>query len=86
MLSAVAGCFNEYRVNKFSKYELAELVFQSEGFTPISPADGRINMPQCLEVLNFMEFNVNQNMVYPLRLDRETKLELEVFGSRGCWC
>ena len=50
MLSAVAGCFNEYRVNKFSKYELAELVFQSERLHSNISTDGRINMPQCLEV------------------------------------
>ena len=77
MLSAVAGCFNEYRVNKFSKYELAELVFQSERLHSNISGGWQDQYATVFGGLNFMEFNVNQNMVYPLRLDRETKLELE---------
>lgn len=75
--AAVLGCFNEFRQDPWDTYELSELAFQAERLN-LNIAGGWQDQYACtFGGFNFIEFNKDNNIIHPLRIQRSTKLELE---------
>lgn len=77
VLSAIIGCFNEFREDKWDNYEIAELAFQAERLYLSMAGGWQDQYATVFGGFNFMEFTANQNIVHSLRISREVKLELE---------
>lgn len=79
--SAVAavllGCFNEFRQDKWTRYELAEIAYQAERHYLGVPGGWQDQYAAVFGGVNFMEFNMSQNLVHPLRIDPVSLAELE---------
>ena len=71
------GCFNEFRRDKWDQHELAEIAYQAERHDLGVAGGWQDQYATVFGGLNFMEFNMEQNVVHPLRIKRETLLELE---------
>jgi len=75
--AAILGCFNEFKSDPWSEYEMAEIAYQSERLS-LQISGGWQDQYACtFGGFNFMEFSLDDNLVHPLRLARRTKLELE---------
>ena len=75
--AAVLGCFNEFRQDPWDTYELSELAFQAERLN-LNISGGWQDQYACtFGGFNFIEFNKDNNIIHPLRIQRSTKLELE---------
>jgi D-glycero-alpha-D-manno-heptose-7-phosphate kinase len=77
VLSAILGCFNEFREDRWSLYEISELAFQAERLYLNIPGGWQDQYSTVFGGINFMEFSGEKNIVHPLRINRETLLELE---------
>ena len=75
--SAVLGCFNQLRKDKWDKYELAEIAFQAERFILGISGGWQDQYATVFGGINFIEFSKEQNIIHPLRIDSKTILELE---------
>lgn len=75
--AAILGCFNELRNDKWDQYELAEIAFQAERLHMGVAGGWQDQYATVFGGLNFMEFNRNQNIIHPIRLPKDTLLELE---------
>jgi D-glycero-alpha-D-manno-heptose-7-phosphate kinase len=75
--SSVLGCFNQLRNDKWDQYEIAELAFQSERLHLGVAGGWQDQYATVFGGLNFMEFNNQQNIINPIRLNSEILLELE---------
>jgi D-glycero-alpha-D-manno-heptose-7-phosphate kinase len=75
--SAILGCFNQFRQDKWDKYELSEIAFQAERLYLGVAGGWQDQYATVFGGLNFMEFNSNQNIINPIRLNKEILLELE---------
>ena len=75
--AAVLGCFNQYRRDKWSQHELAELAFQAERLHMGISGGWQDQYATVFGGFNFMEFRMDGNVVQPLRIQREILLELE---------
>lgn len=75
--AAVLGCFNEFRNDPWDTYELSELAFQAERLS-LNIAGGWQDQYACtFGGFNFIEFNQENNIIHPLRIQKSTKIELE---------
>ncbi len=75
--SAILGCFNQFRSDQWDQHELAELAFQAERLYLGIAGGWQDQYATVFGGFNFMEFKMEQNIVHPLRVKRETILELE---------
>ena len=75
--SSILGCFNQLRNDKWDQYEIAELAFQSERLNLGVAGGWQDQYATVFGGLNFMEFNSDQNIIHPIRLNSEILLELE---------
>lgn len=75
--SAILGCFNQFRNDKWDKHELSEIAFQAERLHLGVAGGWQDQYATVFGGLNFMEFNSSQNIINPIRLNKEILLELE---------
>jgi D-glycero-alpha-D-manno-heptose-7-phosphate kinase len=75
--AAVLGCFNQFRQDQWSPYELAELAFQSERIYFGVSGGWQDQYATVFGGFNFIEFSRDKNIVHPLRVPRDVMLELE---------
>ena len=75
--SAVLGCFNQFRHDKWDKHDISEISFQAERLHLGVAGGWQDQYATVFGGLNFMEFNSNQNIINPIRLNRDVLLELE---------
>ncbi len=75
--SAVIGCFNEFRSDRWDRHEIAEMAFQAERLLLDIPGGWQDQYATVFGGFNFMEFKADHNEVVPLRLEARTKRELE---------
>jgi len=75
--SSILGCFNQFRNDKWDQDEIAEIAFQSERLHLGVAGGWQDQYATVFGGLNFMEFNSEQNIINPIRLNSEILLELE---------
>ncbi|MBM9577321.1 CBS domain-containing protein [Leptospira sp. 201903070] len=75
--SAILGCFNQFRRDKWDHHEIAELAFQAERLYLGISGGWQDQYATVFGGFNFMEFQLEQNIVHPLRIARDTMIELE---------
>lgn len=77
VVSAVLGCFNQFRRDKWDLHEVAELAYQAERLHLGIAGGWQDQYATVFGGFNFMEFRMEQNIVQPLRIHPDTLLELE---------
>lgn len=77
ILSAVIGCFNEFRIDKWNKYEIAEMAYQSERLMYNISGGWQDQYATVFGGINLIEFKRNNNIINSLRIGYETLLELK---------
>lgn len=75
--SAVLGCFNEFRKDKWDNHEIAELAFQAERIDLGIAGGWQDQYATVFGGFNFIEFAMDQNLVHPLRIAEDILVELE---------
>ncbi|MDF3820156.1 CBS domain-containing protein [Leptospira sp. 96542] len=75
--SAILGCFNQFKKDKWDNHEIAELAFQAERLDLGIAGGWQDQYATVFGGFNFMEFAMDQNIVHPLRLSRDVMIELE---------
>ncbi len=75
--SSIIGCFNEFRIDKWNPYEIAEIAFESERLQLNIAGGWQDQYATVFGGFNFMEFRASKNLIHPLRIKKETLLELE---------
>lgn len=74
---AIIGCFNEMRINPWTRHEIAEMAFQAERLSLNIPGGWQDQYAAAFGGFNYMEFSAEENLIVPLRLDQEILRELE---------
>ena len=77
VVSSIIGCFNEFRIDKWSSYEVAELAYEAERLNMGISGGWQDQYATVFGGFNFMEFSNRQNLIHPLRLSETTKSSLE---------
>jgi D-glycero-alpha-D-manno-heptose-7-phosphate kinase len=77
VVSSIIGCFNEFRMDKLSSYEIAELAYEAERLNMGISGGWQDQYATVFGGFNFMEFSNQQNLIHPLRLSETTKSSLE---------
>lgn len=77
VLSAIIGCFNQLRQDPWDRHEIAELAFQAERIFLKIQGGWQDQYATVFGGFNFIEFKESENIVHPLKIKRETLLELE---------
>lgn len=77
VVSSIIGCFNEFRLDKWNSYEIAELAYEVERLNMGVSGGWQDQYATVFGGFNFMEFNYNQNLIHPLRLSETTNNSLE---------
>jgi len=77
VVSSIIGCFNEFRLDKWSSYEIAELAYEAERLNMGISGGWQDQYATVFGGFNFMEFSNQQNLIHPLRLSETTKSSLE---------
>jgi D-glycero-alpha-D-manno-heptose-7-phosphate kinase len=75
--SSILGCFNQFRNDKWDKHDISEIAFQAERLHLGVAGGWQDQYATVFGGLNFMEFNKEQNIINPIRLNNDTILELE---------
>jgi len=75
--SSIIGCFNEFRNDKWNSYDMAEIAFQSERLYMNVAGGWQDQYATVFGGLNFMEFNAEQNLINPIRLNNDILSQLE---------
>lgn len=75
--SAVIGCFNQFRDDKLTSHEIAELAFQAERIELEIEGGWQDQYATVFGGVNFMEFHEKDTIVHPLRLNSSVLNELE---------
>lgn len=75
--SAIIGCFNEFRSDRWDRHEIAEMAFQAERLMLNIPGGWQDQYATVFGGFNHMEFASDQNTIVPLRLDPNIIAELE---------
>ena len=73
VVSSVIGCFNEFRIDKWSSYEIAELAYEAERLNMGISGGWQDQYATVFGGFNYMEFSNRQNLIHPLRLSETTK-------------
>ena len=77
LTASILGCFNQFRNDKWDQHDISEIAFQSERLHLGVAGGWQDQYATVFGGLNFMEFNSNQNIINPIRLNHEVLLELE---------
>ena len=77
VVSSIIGCFNEFRIDKWTSYEIAELAYEAERLNMGISGGWQDQYATVFGGFNFMEFSNRQNLIHPLRLSETTKFSLE---------
>lgn len=77
VVSSIIGSFNEFRIDKWSSYEVAELAYEAERLNMGISGGWQDQYATVFGGFNFMEFSNRQNLIHPLRLSETTKNSLE---------
>ena len=77
LLSAIIGSFNNFRENKYTNYEIAELAFHAERIVMGLSGGWQDQYATVFGGLNYIEFRNNENIVNQLRISDDIKTELE---------
>lgn len=77
VLSAIIGTFNNFRINKLTPHDIAELAFQAERIELNLSGGWQDQYATVFGGFNFMEFSNNENTINPLRISEEILNELE---------
>lgn len=77
LLSAVIGCFNEFRSHRLDRYAIAEYAFEAERIELKISGGWQDQYSTVFGGFNFLEFNRQHNVVTPLRLEPHLLRELE---------
>ena len=77
VMSAIIGCFNEFRIDKWSKYEIAEMAYQAERLSFKISGGWQDQYATVFGGMNFIEFKKKKNLVHPLKIEDEVLLELK---------
>lgn len=77
LLSAIIGAFNNFRENKLTDYEIAELAFHAERIELGLSGGWQDQYATVFGGFNFMEFKNNDNIINPLRIPNNIENELE---------
>lgn len=77
VISAILGCFNQFRYDKWDKHDISEISFQAERLHLGVAGGWQDQYATVFGGLNFMEFNFSQNIISPIRLNKNFILELE---------
>jgi D-glycero-alpha-D-manno-heptose-7-phosphate kinase len=75
--SAIIGCFNEFRSDRWDRHEIAEMAFQAERLMLNIPGGWQDQYATVFGGFNHMEFSSEQNTIVPLRLEPNIVAELE---------
>lgn len=75
--AAILGCFNMLRDDQWTQYEIAEIAFQAERLNLGISGGWQDQYAAVFGGFNFIEFNANENIVNPIRINSDTILELE---------
>lgn len=75
--AAVLGCFNQFRRDQWDLHELAELAFQAERLYLGIAGGWQDQYATVFGGFNFMEFRMDSNIVHPLRISADVRIELE---------
>jgi D-glycero-alpha-D-manno-heptose-7-phosphate kinase len=75
--SAIIGCFNEFRSDRWDRHEIAEMAFQAERLMLNIPGGWQDQYATVFGGFNHMEFSSDQNTIVPLRLEPNIIAELE---------
>lgn len=75
--ASILGCFNEMRKDKWDLYELSDLAYQAERLNLGVSGGWQDQYATVFGGINFIEFNMDQNIVHPLRIPDDARLELE---------
>ncbi|MFH1982558.1 MAG: sugar kinase [Pseudomonadota bacterium] len=75
--AAVIGCFNEFREDALSAYEIAELAFQAERIELGVQGGWQDQYASVFGGFNYIEFTDHETLVHPLRINPATWNELE---------
>jgi D-glycero-alpha-D-manno-heptose-7-phosphate kinase len=75
--SAILGCFNQFRNDKWDQHEIAEIAYQAERLHLGVAGGWQDQYATVFGGLNFMEFNKDQNIIHPIRVPKDVLLELE---------
>lgn len=75
--SAILGSFNQFRNDKWDLYEMVELAYQSERINLGIAGGWQDQYASIFGGFNFLEFKKDQNIVHPLRIQKETIYRLE---------
>lgn len=77
VLSAIIGCFNQFREDRWDNHEIAEMAFQAERLNMNIAGGWQDQYATVFGGFNFMEFNNDNNVIHPLRLQGDVLSELE---------
>jgi D-glycero-alpha-D-manno-heptose-7-phosphate kinase len=77
VLSSIIGCFNQMNEDRWDSYEIAEIAFQAERLFMDVAGGWQDQYATVFGGFNFMEFNKESNIIHPLRIRSDIKLELE---------
>ena len=77
VVSSIIGCFNEFRIDKWSSYEVAELAYEAERLNMRISGGWQDQYATVFGGFNFMEFSNSQNLIHPMRLSETSKNSLE---------
>jgi D-glycero-alpha-D-manno-heptose-7-phosphate kinase len=75
--SAIFGCFNEFRSDRWDRHQIAELAFQSERLMLNIPGGWQDQYATVFGGFNLMEFSSDHNDIQPLRMEAKVLRELE---------
>ncbi|MAZ79900.1 MAG: sugar kinase [Gammaproteobacteria bacterium] len=74
--TSILGCFNEFRSDKWDRYEIAELAYQAERIAFNISGGWQDQYAAAFGGFNFIEFKEEQNTIHPLRVDKNISNEL----------
>lgn len=77
VLSSIIGCFNEFRKDKWTRYEIAEIAFEAERLHLGISGGWQDQYATVFGGFNFIEFKEEENLVFPIKLNHEIISELE---------
>lgn len=77
LLSAIIGAFNNFRENKYTDYEIAELAFHAERIVMGLSGGWQDQYATVFGGFNYIEFKDNENIVNSLKINDSIKVELE---------
>jgi len=75
--AAILGCFNQFRTDKWTPHELAEIAYKAERHLLGIAGGWQDQYATVFGGFNFIEFHELQNVVHPLRIGGDILSELE---------